>query len=172
MSVQDYQHLIEAAAAANALPVDLVLAMVQVESAGDPWAWNPEPHYRWFWDVKRNTPFRKVSDAEVASERPPADFPTIAGDPDQEWWAQQASWGLMQPMGAVARERGFRGAYLTELLDPATGLEYGCKHLAAYRRRFGIAGAVAAYNTGSPTIAPGSAAEVYVAKVRAAGARI
>ena len=27
-------------------------------------------------------------------------------------------------MGAVARERGFRGDYLTELCDPETGIEY------------------------------------------------
>ena len=172
MSARDWLHLIEAGAAANALSVDLVLAIVTVESNGEPFAWNPEPHYRWFWDVRTNAPFRRVTDAEVALEYPPRDFPTLAGDPDQEWWAQQASWGLMQVMGAVARERGCRLPYLPALCDPATGLEYGCKHLAHLSKRHGTVGAVAAYNTGSPTIATGSAAEVYVAKVRAAGARI
>ena len=34
----------------------------------------------------------------------------------------------MQIMGAVARERGFRG-WLTELCDPAVNLEWGCRHL-------------------------------------------
>ena len=34
----------------------------------------------------------------------------------------------MQIMGAVARERGFRG-WLTELCDPQANLEWGCKHL-------------------------------------------
>jgi len=41
---------------------------------------------------------------------------------------QRTSWGLMQIMGAVARERGFRG-WLTELCDPAVNLEWGCRHL-------------------------------------------
>jgi len=41
---------------------------------------------------------------------------------------QRTSWGLMQIMGAVARERGFRG-WLTELCDPQANLEWGCKHL-------------------------------------------
>ena len=40
------------------------------------------------------------------------------------------SYGLMQIMGQVARERGFSGEYLTELCDPAVGIEYGCKELA------------------------------------------
>jgi len=41
---------------------------------------------------------------------------------------QKTSWGLMQIMGAVARERGF-GGWLTELCDPAVNLEWGCRHL-------------------------------------------
>jgi len=45
-----------------------------------------------------------------------------------ELLGQQTSWGLMQIMGATARERGFRG-WLTELCDPATNLEWGCRHL-------------------------------------------
>lgn len=107
----------------------VILALVQVESGGDPYAWNPEPRYRYFWDVKQHRPFRSVTTEEILSEFPPKDFPALAGDPDQEWWGQQASWGLMQVMGAVAREKGFVGSYLTQLCDSATNLRYGCRHL-------------------------------------------
>jgi hypothetical protein len=62
---------------------------------------------------------------------PPKDFPYLAGDRDQEWWAQQASFGLMQLMGGLARELGFKGAYLTALCDPDLNLQIGCKHLSA-----------------------------------------
>lgn len=108
---------------------NLVLAVIWQESSGNPWAWNPEGPWKYFWNVKTSANFRKVTDAERASENPPADFPTLIGDPDQEWWAQQASWGLMQVMGAVARERGFRGVYLPEIYDPATNIEIGIQHL-------------------------------------------
>jgi soluble lytic murein transglycosylase-like protein len=36
------------------------------------------------------------------------------------------SWGLMQVMGQSARETGFVGQFLSELCDPATGIEVGC----------------------------------------------
>lgn len=145
---------ITAAASRHGLPPDLVTAIVAVESAGNPWAWNPEPRYRYYWDVRTNTFFRAPSPQELASERPPADFRALGGDPDQEWWAQAASWGLMQVMGAVAREYGFEAPYLTKLLDPLPNLEYGCRHLARLRNRYlrqhGWDGVIAAYNAGSP----------------------
>jgi soluble lytic murein transglycosylase-like protein len=40
------------------------------------------------------------------------------------------SFGLMQVMGQVARERGFKGEYLTELCLPEIGIENGCLELA------------------------------------------
>jgi soluble lytic murein transglycosylase-like protein len=39
------------------------------------------------------------------------------------------SFGLMQIMGQTARELGFMGDYLTELCEPAIGIEYGCRKL-------------------------------------------
>lgn len=121
---------IEMAARAHKLRPDLVAAVVLQESSANPHAWNPEPKYRWFWDVRQRKPFRTVSGVELAKKFPPKDFPTIAGDPDQEWWAQQASWGLMQVMGAVAREHGCRVPFLPELTDVDLNLEIGCRHLA------------------------------------------
>jgi len=130
----------------------LVASFICVESSGNPWAWNPEPHYRYLWDVRKGRPFRPLTVEERASEFPPKDFPAPPGvDPDAEFWAQQASWGLMQLMGAVARERGFKGSFLTELCTPEVGVWHGCKHLVTYTRRYpDLSDAIAAYNAGSP----------------------
>lgn len=123
------QALIKQTAADLALQPSLVGAVVQVESDGYTYAYNPEPRYRYLWDVKKNRPFRVLTPEEMASEIPPADFPTLYGDRDQEFWAQQASFGLMQVMGAVAREEGFTALSLLELCDPAAGLLVGARHL-------------------------------------------
>jgi len=145
-----YEREIGSAALAHGLNVSLVRAVILVESGGNPWAWNPEPHYRYLWDVAKKQPFRALTDAERKSEVPPADFPAKAGDKDQEFWAQQASFGLMQVMGAVARERGFDGPYLTQLCDVQTNLTYGCRHLRALMEWAGgeASKALGAYNAG------------------------
>ncbi len=123
---------LEAAAAAAAIDPDLLAALVEKESANDPAAWNPEPRYRYFWNVRTGAPFRRVSDLELDAKFPPKDFPALAGDPDNEWWGQQSSWGLTQIMGAVAREHGYKGKYLPGLVaDPAANLAIGAVHLAA-----------------------------------------
>jgi transglycosylase-like protein with SLT domain len=133
----------------NLLPAT-VMGLVSVESNGNPWAWNPEPRYRYFWDVRKRAPFRPVSQLELSTEVPPDDFPTLAGDRDQEWWGQQASWGLMQIMGARARENGFVGLYLTELCSPSVNLDLGCHALAQDLRWAGgdYERALAGYNGG------------------------
>lgn len=46
-----------------------------------------------------------------------------------EAYARSFSYGLMQTMGQTAREHGFAGRFLTELCDPAVGLEFGCRIL-------------------------------------------
>ena len=133
----DLHDLIVSSANRYKISAPLVLAVCEQESSFDPWAWNPEPRYRYLWDLLLNKPFRKLTPAEVVSEVPPLDFKSPRGVPaDAEWWGQQASWGLMQVMGAVARERGFMGRFLSELCDPSAGLHYGCAHLAAYLKRF------------------------------------
>lgn len=121
----------------KALRPTLILAIMWQESGGNQWAWNPEPAYRWYWNVKTTAPFRRLTPEEVARKVPPSDFPCFAGDPDQEWNAQGVSWGLMQLMGAAAREQGFKGNYLTELCDPLINLEFGIKHLWNYAYQFG-----------------------------------
>lgn len=152
------------------LPFALVTAIVQVESGGNRYAWNPEPRYRYLWNVKTQRPFRSVLPVELAAKFPPKDFPALAGDPDQEWWGQQASWGLMQIMGAVAREQGFDAPYLPELTDPAANLLVGCRHLRGLVQWADgdLPRAAAAYNAGKGGwMLP--AGQAYRAKVKAAG---
>lgn len=144
---------------ANMHKVDplLVQAIVAKESSGNTWAWNPEPKFRYFWDIRKKRPFRFVGDKEVNAKMPPLDFPALAGDPDQEWWGQQTSWGLMQIMGAVAREEGYTDPYLTSLCNPAQGLTAGVNHLSRLLAwaQGDVRAACAAYNGGRGGNAPG-----------------
>lgn len=149
----DLIRLVSAAAAKHGLFPALVWGLVKAESSGNPWAWNPEPHYRYLWDLNLWGPFRALTAAERISEIPPRDFTAPRGVPlDAEWQGQQASWGLMQVMGAVARELGYSEPFLTGLCQPETGLDYGCLYLARQMKAYdGQAHlAVAAYNAGSP----------------------
>ena len=162
-----YTDMIRSAADAHGLDPDLVEAVVIKESSGNSWAWNPEPKYRYLWDVRTGKPFRALSGTEIASETPPPDFPTLAGDRDQEWWGQTASWGLMQTMGSVARERGFTGAFLTALCEPQTGLRYGCLHLAHLLSwaKGDRSKALSAYNAGFAPSAQGAAYATAVLRI-------
>jgi len=151
------EDLIQAAAVAKGLLPILVRALVIQESGGRVWAWNPEPGYRYLWDIKQKRPFRKLTEQELLSKFPPKDFPAPAGvDRDAEWWGQQSSWGYMQVMGAVARECGYVGVFLGGLYEPAINLEFGCRHLKGLASRYlataGWPGVVAAYNAGSPRV--------------------
>lgn len=151
----DLTEAIEAQALVHGLRADLVHAIVQVESAGDPTRWKVEPPYRYLFNVRTQLPFRRLTVAERASETAPRDFPAVRGlwDRDTEWWGQQASWGPMQVMGAVAREYGYRRPF-PALCDPHVGVLWGCMHLKRLWRRFhrrhGVEGVIAAYNAGSP----------------------
>lgn len=87
----------------------LVSAVCEQESSWNLWAVRPEPGF-----------FAKYI------------HPANPQKPTTEELLESWSFGLMQIMGAVARERGFKGKFLSELLDPATNLDIGCTHMAAY----------------------------------------
>lgn len=131
----------------------LVAAIIMQESGGCPDAFRMEPEWKWFWDVKLKTPFRQLYPNEILTDKAPADFHSLVGEPDQEWLAQKCSWGSMQLMGAAARELGYSAPYLTGLCDPFDGLQWGCKKLAQCINSHGTAG-ISAYNSGVPD--PGS----------------
>lgn len=166
--------LIEEAAKTAGLDVALVGAIVRVESNGDPYAWRPEPRYRYLWDVRLNRPFRSLTSDEIAAAAAPPDFPTLSESQNEEWTGQRSSWGLMQVIGAVAREEGFSGKYFTELMDPAAALTVGCRHLRPLVQWAGpnnLTKAAAAYNAGKGGYTS-SAAQDYARRVLSAMAWI
>ena len=86
----------------------LVCAVIEQESGWSPWAMRFEPMFLKNY-VKPHLP-----EAPTTGEI-----------------ARATSWGLMQIMGQVALENGFEGRFFTELCDPATGIQFGCKKLRA-----------------------------------------
>lgn len=114
----------------------LLGAVVQVESAGNPWAVRFEPTFRHTFDLM------KLSDLLGCS------YSTME-------MMQKTSWGLMQVMGSVAYELGLgreESKWPTSLLNPHIGMEFGCRHLKAKINKYGAAPEIvyAAYNGGSP----------------------
>jgi soluble lytic murein transglycosylase-like protein len=78
---------------------------------------------------------------------------------------QATSWGLLQVMGGVAREHGFRWADLSVMkLNASLALDFGLKHFTRFMHRHELVDAISAYNAGEGGI--GSNPE-YVAKVTA-----
>src|ERR1700686_2080961 len=96
------------AAAAQSLDPALVCAVVEQESAWNPWAMRYEPLFfaKYVATLYTNN---KVSASEA--------------------YARGFSWGLMQVMGQVARETGFDSLFLSAVCDPEQGLALGCKVL-------------------------------------------
>ena len=127
---------IETAAKKYSLPVGLVHAIVQTESSGNPWATRFEPGFKTLYlDNRSWKVYGPVSmDTEIVS--------------------RATSWGLMQIMGQVARERGCEMAFLSELCRPEAGLEYGCRQLNFLTARYYDGKdwnpVISAYNQGSP----------------------
>lgn len=94
----------------------LLAAVIHQESSGNPWAIRYEPaFFRRYLEAKT----RKTLEGYVPTR---CSFET-------ELRSRAYSYGLLQLMGQVARERGFRGEFLTELLDPATNLKWGSEFL-------------------------------------------
>lgn len=163
--------MIDTAAKAHGLPVGIVAAIVQVESTANTFADRYEPDYAYLWNVKTAKPYR-VRPADRSLDRAPADFSSPRGvSVHTEWISQQTSYGLMQVMGAVARELGFTGPFLTQLCDPATGLDFGCRLLANLKRRYlakyGWEGVLRGYNGGSGAAVNATNPE-YPSKIKAA----
>lgn len=108
----------------------VVAGIVSVESSGNPLAFRYEPGYLYLYKPKD---FARALSQTVESET------TL----------QRSSFGLMQIMGAVAREKGFSD-YLPRLFEPDLNLEYGVRHFAGYLKRYGkLEDAIAAYNAGT-----------------------
>lgn len=113
------------------IPAALIRAIISVESGRDNYAIRYEPYYQWLYQPEY---YAKKHYITVSTET----------------MAQKTSWGPMQVMGAVARELGFDGRFLSELTDPDVGIKYGTMHLKnQYNRYNDWTDAIAAYNAGS-----------------------
>jgi len=69
----------------------------------------------------------------------------------EEATGRATSWGLIQVMGQVAREKGFKEPFET-LLIPEEGLHWGLKHLKRFIKKYpdNLDDAIVSYNAGSP----------------------
>jgi len=114
------------------ISVDLVLALIWQESAGNEWAIRHEYAYQYFYNYKDHYALYDRNQS-VSGNRIKAQ--TILGL--TEFFAQSTSWGLLQIMGAAARERGFKARYLSELCDPQANLLFGLKHLHEWGFNYG-----------------------------------
>ena len=103
------------AAETRALDPGLVCAVIEQESAWNPWAMRYEPAF-----------FTKYVAPLYTNNKITA----------TEAYARGFSWGLMQVMGQVARESGFDAQFLSALCDPEQALAVGCKVL---RKKFDAA---------------------------------
>ncbi len=148
----DVAAAIASGAQRHGLDPALVAAIVRQESGGNPDAIRFEPGSRLAVDVRTWSPFRKLEESEVVMARPPLGWHSVNGcSLATEWMAQRTSWGLMQLLGATARDVGFQGAFLSALLDPAEGVEWGCRFLKRLLKRWPLEQAISAYNFGHPT---------------------
>lgn len=107
---------IQHASSQTGISVELLAAVIHQESGGNPFAVRYEPAFlkRYLEDKTKKTiggyvPARCSWQTEVQM--------------------RSTSFGLMQLMGQVARERGFQGEFLTELCDPAVNLKWGSELL-------------------------------------------
>jgi len=117
-------------AAAHGLQPFIVCAVIEQESGWNPWAVRFEPTFL----------SRYVAPLYTAGKLSAT-----------ETYTRSMSWGLMQVMGQLARENGFVAQSLTELCDPETCLELGCRILATRlkRARGNMEEALLAWNGGA-----------------------
>lgn len=107
--------IIDASKATGIAPT-LLAAVIHQESGGSPYAVRYEPA---FFKKYLETKTRKTLEGYVPER---CSFET-------EVRMRSTSFGLMQIMGQVARERGFKGEFLTELVDPKTNIKWGSEFL-------------------------------------------
>lgn len=111
---KEYRLLIEAASGAHGIPAAVICGVISQESAWDTYSMRYEPDFT----------------ARYVVPTYPKSSPTFRVQAG-------SSWGLMQLMGLVSRELGYRDNYLY-LLKPEVGIEWGCRKLAALTKRYGV----------------------------------
>ena len=126
--MNDLERLAREAATKYGLDPALVCALCEVESGWETRAIRQEVGYTYLYGLAAGETGVIACIQGAAGEQLHTLLKEIQSTIATEVVMQKTSWGLMQIMGAVARERGF-GGWLTELCDPAVNLEWGCRHL-------------------------------------------
>jgi soluble lytic murein transglycosylase-like protein len=109
----------------------LVAAFCIVESNGNTYAIRHEPYWKYKYKISECAKMCGITE-------------------NTETVAQAMSWGLMQIMGTVAREHGYK-KILSNLCNPNDGLEIGIKHLSKiFFEHKNVNDSIAAYNFGVP----------------------
>ena len=113
------------------LDVNLVRAIISTESSWNPFAIRYEPQWRYFYETRSLASLLGIT------------------HPTMELF-QATSYGLMQIMGSVAYELGFRQSPVL-LCDPEINLHYGCKKLKKLFEKYGHEDdVISSYNQGNP----------------------
>lgn len=120
------------------LPPSMLAAVCQIESKFQKWSGRTEDHY------KRKAVVR--SEARSHSNKS-GGIPTATTEIDD----RSRSYGLMQGMGQVYREQGYKGQYLAAMYDPDSNIKYGAIKLKALLKRYhgDTLSVASAYNQGN-----------------------
>ena len=115
----------------NNVDPDLAVAIAETESSFDEYACRFEANWKYAFNCESFANNAKISE-------------------DTERMLQMCSFGMMQVMGTVARELGFRGNLL-HLTKPELGIRFGCLKLKELLAKYSYQDdVIAAYNSGSP----------------------
>lgn len=148
LSKEELKPLIVDASQKHGIAENIIYSVIMTESAGDPYAIRYESHFKYFTNIQIHARANQIS-------------------VDTETTLQMCSIGLMQTMGAVARELGFR-QNLLQLTVPQVSINLGTKKLKFLSQKYNtIDDVLAAYNAGSPRKKDGIYVnQDYVDKVR------
>lgn len=131
---EEVMAIIKSQATEKKLRLDLLMAMVEVESSGNPYAMRYERNYSYYY---RPEVFSKKFSVSLDTEKA----------------LQRFSYGLMQVMGGTARYIGYEGRLL-DLVVPEIGIEWGARYLKNICREYlDIEDQIAFYNGGFGALA-------------------
>jgi len=140
----------------NDLSISAIMALVEIESAFDPWAIRKEPINKWIF---RPGQYARQNHITITTETE----------------LQHFSFGLMQIMGSTARAPLNYDGNLLKLLGVEMNLHYGIKYLCWIKKRFKIScweAIASAFNAGSPRMVDGKYVnQIYVDKFKSARRR-
>lgn len=128
--INTYDKQIIASAESFKINPFLILSIAKVESGHRANAVRYEKGYKWIKNPAKHAHRHNITkDTEVV--------------------LQQMSWGILQIMGATARDLGYNG-FIPELLVPEVGVHWGVKYLARLLKKYDkMEDAIASYNAGS-----------------------